>query len=131
MTRIAKPACLAFMVVFLLLAGLGFIENPLIGPHAMLETNTRLNIAYFCFALLLCFGATRGESRAAMSLYYVAGLCGLLAFAGFWQANGAGRATIYTAFNVNQATSILHAALSVLVALPGLKNTASQQLIRE
>lgn len=113
--------------VFILFGLLGFLPNPIVGADGYFLANTQHNLLNLVVGAILLAGSG-GESRAAMTLFYMAGINVALAILTYAQVGFTSYVDVFGVIRLNFPHAWLHASLGVLLAVSGLLNTARQQL---
>ncbi len=131
MNMIAKTLAKCFGVGLIIIGIAGVIPNGAIGAEGFLETDMAGNAIHIAFGLLLLANSFKGESTAAMGHFLVAGLSFLLAAVGYKAVGNYGRALVFDIVQVSPILNYFHAGLACSLAVCGMLNTSSRQLIRD
>jgi hypothetical protein len=120
--------------LFLLLAVVAFIPNPLVGAIGYFRTDAILNGVFAFFGLLLLAFTGKGESTAASGLYLVGMLSLACALVGYMQLSEYPSGVAVKLFDLvtcNQEDVWLMAGAAGVLTVCGMMNTSSGQIIRD
>lgn len=110
-------------IVFLLIGILGFIDNPLIGPEAIFQTNLAHNLVHLLTGALFLIFATREPATNALFMKVFGVIYLLVAVLGFATASEGG--LILGLIDSNSADHWLHVVIGLAIFLIGLSLTRS------
>jgi hypothetical protein len=111
--RSAPCAAQFFGYVFLVVAIIGFIPNPIVGAHAIFVTNPAHNILHGVIGLALLAAARLGHSKT--TLLVVGMIYVLVAILGYMMMHD----KMFGLIKVNMADHYLHLLLGVVVIAAG------------
>lgn len=129
MKKVAKTLALVAGGVLFLIGVLAFLPTGIVGPGGLMIRYAGTPYIHIVSGLLLMAVSTMGESWAAFGLYMVAALHALIGGLGYMSMDRVGTATLFDMLRITQADMILHAVITVTLAICGKMNTASQQVI--
>lgn len=133
--RAASAVPLSFSVPpAIALALTGFQPNPIIGAEGFFRTDLALNAVLAAIGLFLLAFTTKGEGTAAAGLFYGAMLAIGLAAVGYIQLSDYPAGIPVKLFNLvvcNFEVVYLFAGTAVILAVCGMMNTSSRQVIRD
>lgn len=121
-------------VLMIVLALVGFIPNSLIGAEGYFRTDAILNGALAVIGLFLLAFTTKGENTAATGLYFGAMLAIVLAAVGWvglsdYPEGAAVKLWDMVACNIQ--TAYLLGGMGIVMAICGMMNTSSRQIMRD
>lgn len=111
----AKHTALIFGTVFVLVALVGYIPNPVVGADAIFATDSNHNLAHLLIGVVLVIVSTRGERASIAALNAVGLVYGLLALLGFLSVGTTGHTMLLGLVHLNGADNWLHLALAVVL----------------
>lgn len=116
-TSMSKTIALVFGVVFVLVAILGFIPNPLVGAGALFDTNHAHDAVHFLFGVILLVVALKAPMKSGMWLKILGVVYLVIALAGFVIAPEGG--LLFGLVETNDADHWLHVVLGVVLLVAG------------
>jgi hypothetical protein len=129
MKKVAKTLALVAGGMLFLIGLLAFLPTGIVGPGGMMIRYAGTPYIHIVSGLLLMGVSTMGESWAAFGLYMVAALHALIGGLGYASIDRVGTATLFDTFRLTKADMVLHAVITVTLAICGKMNTARQQVI--
>jgi hypothetical protein len=121
-------------LLLILLALIAFLPNPLIGADGYFKTDMILNAVLAAVGVLLLSFTTKGEGTAATGLFFGAMFLLALAAVGYVQLSEYPSGMAVKLFNLvacNFEVVYLFGGTGLVLALCGMMNTSSRQVIRD
>jgi len=115
-----KQLSIVFGAVFVLVGMLGFVDNPVIGPAGIFETNQAHNMAHLLIGAVMLIAGFASERAAFLSLTIFGAVYLLLAIMGFAAIGTEGSTMLLGMVHVNGADNWLHVVLAVVLLAAGL-----------
>ncbi|MGZ3300052.1 MAG: alpha/beta fold hydrolase [Isosphaeraceae bacterium] len=124
MKNLATTLAWAAAAAFLGAAVMGFVPNPLLGPHALFVTNTAHNFVHLVTAIAFVVVALRGET-ASIRFMQAFGVVYLLTGAmGFVMLGSWAEGHLLYLVHINWLDNFLHVGLGIAIASAGWGLTA-------
>lgn len=111
----AKRLAMVYGAMFVLVALLGFVPNPIIGRDGLFMTNAAHDLVHLLLGAMLLVAATRTEGASVTTMLVVGAIYGLLALLGFAQIGTEGHTNLLGVAHINGADNWLHLTLAVLL----------------
>jgi len=108
-----KTAAIVLGVIFLIVGGLGYVPNPIVGENGIFVVNQAHNLVHLASGVVLLLGAFMnlgGLALKVLGLVYAA-----VAVLGFVMTGD----MLLGVIHINQADRLLHVALAVVLLLAG------------
>jgi len=121
-------------ILFILLALIGCLPNPLIGAEGYFSTDLILNGVLGGIGIFLLLFTTKGEATAATGLYFGAMFAFAVAVVGYTQMPDGPSGMVVKLFDMvacNLQSIYLIGAMGVILVICGMMNTSSRQVIRD
>lgn len=121
-------------VLMIVLALVGFIPNSLIGTEGYFRTDAILNAVLAVIGLFLLAFTTKGENTAATGLYFGAMLAiapAAVGWVGLSDYPEGAAVKLWDMVVCNIQTAYLLGGTGILLAICGMMNTSSRQIIRD
>lgn len=109
----AKTVAVVFGIIFVLVGLLGFVDNPLVGPMGVFETDMMHNLVHLLFGIILLLVAFTAPMRSAMWLKILGVVYLILALVGFLMVPEGG--ALLGLVHANHADHWLHVVLGVVL----------------
>ncbi|HUY69110.1 MAG TPA: DUF4383 domain-containing protein [Alphaproteobacteria bacterium] len=116
MDKLRNDACVTYLfgAVFILVAILGFIPNPLVGEHGIFVTNAAHNMLHALVGVLMLAAARLGYGK--MSLLVFGMVYVLAAILGYALMTN----NLFGIIEINMADNYLHLLLGVVIIAAGV-----------
>jgi hypothetical protein len=129
MKKVSKTLALVAGGLLFMIGILAFLPTGIVGPGGMMIRYAGTPYIYLASGLALMGVSTMGESWAAFGLYMVAAMHALIGGLGYASMDRVGTATLFDMIRITRADMVLHAVITVTLAICGKMNTARQQVI--
>ena len=132
--QVAKNLARVLGVLMIVLALVGFIPNSLIGTEGYFRTDAILNGVLALIGLFLLAFTTKGENTAATGLYFgamLASVLGAVGWVGMSDYPEGAAVKLWDMVACNMQTVYLMGGTGLLMAVCGMMNTSSRQIIRD